>query len=71
FKAVDGTVYSNIDAATKTRIRGIDPNTNQFFTKYTTNEVPWAGSGSDGTGTVKFEVQTKVQAPGLGCGDLI
>ncbi|GAB3396723.1 hypothetical protein GCM10027515_00110 [Schumannella luteola] len=67
FQAVDGTLYTNVKDGQ--RMPGIDPNTNQFFTKYTTNEVPWAGSGADGTGSIKFEMQTKVQAPGLGCGD--
>lgn len=43
-------------------------NNNQFFNKYTTNEVSWAGSGSDGSGSVSFEVQTVQQSPGLGCG---
>ena len=46
----------------------VNVNTNQFFTQYTSNEVPWAGSGSDGSGSTKFEVQTVVQSPGLGCG---
>ncbi|TPW73639.1 hypothetical protein [Schumannella sp. 10F1B-5-1] len=67
FRAVDGTVSTNIVDGVRTD--AVDPNSNQFFTKYTTNEVSWAGSGDDGTGAVKFEVQTKVQAPGLGCGD--
>lgn len=47
----------------------IDLNNNKYFTQYTTNEVSWAGSGADGTGAVKFEVQTVVQSPGLGCGN--
>ncbi|GAA2184593.1 hypothetical protein GCM10009785_33130 [Brooklawnia cerclae] len=42
--------------------------TNEFYTKYTTNEVPWAGSGADGSGSVSFELQTVEQSPGLGCG---
>ncbi len=46
----------------------IDLNNNQYFTQYTTNEISWAGSGADGTGSVKFEMQTVVQSPGLGCG---
>jgi hypothetical protein len=45
-----------------------DLNTNEFFTKFTTNEVSWAGSGADGSGKVSFELQTAQQAPGLGCG---
>ncbi|HEY3546081.1 MAG TPA: hypothetical protein VGK17_08305 [Propionicimonas sp.] len=45
-----------------------DLDSNEFFTKYTTNEVTWAGSGADGSGSVSFELQTVQQAPGLGCG---
>ncbi|MCC4909795.1 hypothetical protein [Microbacterium sp. cx-59] len=50
-------------------IPGVNLNENEFFTKYTTNEVPWAGSGSNGNGSVTFELQTSLQSPGLGCGD--
>ncbi|MFB2556204.1 hypothetical protein [Herbiconiux liangxiaofengii] len=46
----------------------INLNSNQFFTGLTTNEVNWAGSGANGEGSVKFEVQTAAQSPGLGCG---
>lgn len=46
-----------------------DMNTNEFFSKYTTNMVSWAGSGGDGSGSVKFEVQTAMQSQGLGCGN--
>ena len=42
---------------------------NEFYGPYTTNEVPWAGFGADGTGTATYEVQTAMQAPGLGCGN--
>ncbi len=45
-----------------------DVNSNEFFTRYTTNMIPWAGSGGDGSGSVKFEVQTALQSQGLGCG---
>ena len=45
-----------------------DLDNNEFFTKYTTNEVSWAPSGSDGSGLVNFELQTVQQSPGLGCG---
>ena len=41
---------------------------NKFFSPYTTNEVTWAGSASDGTGSTKIELQTVVQSEGLGCG---
>ncbi|WP_022892662.1 hypothetical protein [Agromyces subbeticus] len=43
-------------------------NTNQFFTAFTTNEVKWAASGADGSGSVPFEVQTAMQSTALGCG---
>lgn len=46
-----------------------DLNNNEFFGKYTTNEVSWAGSGSDGSGSISFELQTAQQSPGLGCGN--
>lgn len=46
----------------------INLNSNEFFTKYTTNEVPWAGSAADGSGSVTFELQNVMQSPGLGCG---
>lgn len=49
-------------------INGVDLSTNEFYTKYTTNEVPWVGSSDVGEGSVKFEVQTAMQSPGLGCG---
>ena len=45
-----------------------DMNTNKFFTQYTSNEVNWAGTGSDTTGSAKIELQTAVQSTGLGCG---
>ncbi|GAA2223947.1 hypothetical protein GCM10009851_04030 [Herbiconiux moechotypicola] len=50
------------------RIPDVDPAVNQFFTKFNTNEVAWAGSSTDGTGSATFEVQTATESPGLGCG---
>lgn len=50
------------------KIEGVNVNTNNFFTLNTSNEVKWAGSGTNGVGSVKFEVQTAQQASGLGCG---
>ncbi len=49
----------------------VDLNTNPFFTAFTTNEVKWAGSGADGSGSVPFEVQTNMQSTALGCGSPI
>ncbi|HEY0119165.1 MAG TPA: hypothetical protein VGC04_10320 [Cellulomonas sp.] len=47
----------------------VNLDSNEFYGPYTTNEVPWAGFGGDGTGSSTFEVQTGMQAPGLGCGN--
>lgn len=73
FTSADGETLTDLepDQATGGVKRKQDPpdmNTNQFFTALTTNEVKWAGSGQDGTGSVPFEVQTTMQSPGLGCG---
>jgi len=46
----------------------VDVNTNKHFSAQNSNEIAWAGSGTDGSGSAKFEVQTAQQAPGLGCG---
>jgi hypothetical protein len=43
-------------------------NGNDFFDSQVTNETPWARTQIDGTGEVFFEVETVVQAAGLGCG---
>lgn len=59
------TVKSVVDHK---KIEGVNVNTNNFFTSNTSNEVKWAGSGPNGVGSVKFEVQTAQQASGLGCG---
>jgi hypothetical protein len=74
FKSVAGEMIENVkegkkivDPATGKPVE-VDVNTNRFFTEYTSNEIPWAGSGEDGTGSTKFEVQTAVQSSGLGCG---
>lgn len=68
FRSVTGkTLASVIDG---TVVPGaVDLDNNEFFTRQTTNEVPWTGFGSDGAGTTTFEVQTNMQAPGLGCGN--
>lgn len=43
-------------------------NNNDFFDSQVTNEDPVARTHGDGTGSEFFEVQTVVQAAGLGCG---
>ena len=67
FKAVNGKVLERI--ADGQLVSNADLDTNEFFTKYTTDEVPWAGFGASGSGTTTFEVQSNAQAPGLGCGN--
>ncbi|MFG6403655.1 hypothetical protein [Microbacterium sp. P04] len=69
FKSANGeTIAAVVD---NKRVPGVNVNTNAYFTQYTSNEIPWAGSGADGTGSTKFEVQTVVQAQGLGCGSRV
>lgn len=70
FRSATGATVANI--VDGKRVSGADdPNSNEFFTKFTTNEVSWAGSGADGSGSVSFELQTVQQSPGLGCGTAI
>ena len=75
FRAADGTVIEAVkdgayNMVKDTSGRDVLPemNNNEFFSKFTNNMVTWAGSGGDGSGSVKFEVQTAMQSQGLGCG---
>jgi hypothetical protein len=69
FRAVTGEVVSSVETVNGVnRQVDVDVNINQFFTQFTTNEIKWAGSGSDGTNSVKFEIQTQMESNGLGCG---
>lgn len=43
----------------------------QFFDAASTNEIPIAATASDGTGATLFEMHTGLEAPGLGCGQVI
>lgn len=71
FRAVTG---EKVESVTKDsngvthRDPNIDVNQNQFFSPLTTNFIPWVGADSSGNGVSKFEVQTVMQSPGLGCG---
>ncbi|PRY67491.1 hypothetical protein B0I08_10698 [Glaciihabitans tibetensis] len=72
FTAVTGEKVASViydEAAKKNKKVDVDVNVNQFVTQYTSNEVKWAGSGASGSGSAKFEVQTALQSPGLGCGN--
>ncbi|MFC8451529.1 hypothetical protein [Kitasatospora sp. NPDC057223] len=42
--------------------------TSQYYDSQSTNEVPYAPTRADGTGQLYFEIQTGMEAPGLGCG---
>jgi hypothetical protein len=53
---------------TDANVTSVDMTTTSAYTKYNTNEVPWAGSSLDGVGSTKFEIQTNTEAPWLGCG---
>lgn len=57
FRGVDGTVDKDGQS--------------QFFDASTTNEIPVARTAADGTGSQYFEMQTGLEAPGLGCGQSI
>ncbi|MGO4785530.1 hypothetical protein [Cryobacterium sp. W22_MBD10_FK3] len=71
FRAVSGETVTSVvknDKGVLVHDTTVDVNKNEFFTEYTSNEVKWAGSDDAGNGSVKFEVQTSMQSPGLGCG---
>ena len=45
-----------------------DLQTTQYFDQFTSNEIPVAVTGADGTGKAQFETLTGTEAPSLGCG---
>jgi hypothetical protein len=65
FTSVGGKTVTSIENG---QLNGKNVNVNEFFNPGQSNEVPWAGSASNGKGSVRFEVQTALQANGLGCG---
>jgi hypothetical protein len=74
FRSATGEVIQSVvyDEVKQRNVKKpVDVNVNQFFTQYTSNEVKWAGSGTTGSGSAKFEVQTALQSPGLGCGNRV
>ncbi len=66
FRSPAGETVASVQNSKK--IDSVNPNTNKFFTAYTSNEVKWAGSSADGSGSIKFEVQTVQQSSGYSCG---
>ncbi len=67
FRAVTGETVASV--VNNKKVEDVNVNVNQFFNPNSSNEVPWAGSATNGAGSVKFEIQTALQANGLGCGD--
>ena len=65
FRSVTGTTVESVKDNVKLPV---NVNSNEFFTQFTSNEIKWAGTGANGEGAAKFEIQTALQAPGLGCG---
>jgi hypothetical protein len=64
------TVYLPFWAAGRPKPTGPGTgNINEFFDSQVTNEIPLARTHGDGTGQEFFEVETAVQAAGLGCGE--
>lgn len=57
--------FTSVDGAVETTRRS------QFFDAATTNEIPIGRTAPDGTGQAFFEMQTGLEAPGLGCGQAI
>lgn len=71
FKAVTGEEVNSIqlnDSGDPFWDQTVNMNQNQFFTSLNTNFLPWTGSDETGSGLAKFEMQTVMQSPGLGCG---
>ena len=70
FQAVDGTTV-NQQADYNYNLDPTNPQPfwlNPYFRYGTSNEVDFARTYQDGTGQQLFQVQTGLQAPGLGCG---
>jgi hypothetical protein len=71
FRAVTGEEVNSIklnDSGDRFWDQSVNMNQNQFFTPLNTNFLPWTGSDETGAGLAKFEIQTVMQSPGLGCG---
>jgi hypothetical protein len=73
FDPVDGAPINVPTTASSTTVLGSPGETwdNPYFDYTTTNEVDFARTYADGTGSVLFTVDTGLEAPGLGCGQQI
>ncbi|PSL52220.1 hypothetical protein B0I31_11447 [Saccharothrix carnea] len=61
-----GAEYAEFHASNGKRTKSFGT----YFDAGTTNEVPFAKTRPDGTGELDFEVQTALEAFGLGCGEV-
>jgi hypothetical protein len=69
FRAVNGTTVNvPVDAKFNPSLQGGNYWLNPFFNIITTNEIAGSGTRENGTGSELFQVQTGLDAPGLGCG---
>lgn len=72
FRAVNGTeIGVHVDPTFNPALVGGNYWLNPYFNIVTTNEIGGAATGKDGRGAELFEVQTGVQASGLGCGQSV
>ena len=69
FKAVDGTA---VGVHVNPSFNPTNPDSsywlNPYFNRVTSNEIPAAVTGPDGSGSELFTMNTGLEAPGLGCG---
>ncbi|MGA2520643.1 MAG: hypothetical protein ABSG81_07480 [Acidimicrobiales bacterium] len=73
FDAVDGTVIGQ-QANYNWDNNPLDPTAfwlNPYFSYDDTNEIDFARTYADGTGQALFQVDTGLEAPGLGCGQAV
>jgi hypothetical protein len=73
FDAVDGTtVPASVDHSYSAQPPPFPAHdTNPYFNHNDTNEIDFARTSGDGTGHEIFTVDTGLEAPGLGCGQLV
>lgn len=72
FQPVDGTAAIDVPTNTSSTDSSGEPTwDNPYFDFTTSNEVDYARTYADGTGSALFTVDTGLEAPGLGCGQSV
>lgn len=72
FRAVDGEeIGVHVDPDFNPAVQGGNFWLNPYFNIVTTNEMPAAATGPDGTGAELIEVHTGIESSGLGCGQRV